>query len=1183
MLPEPPSSRLATRLAALIATGQFDIIHSLEFQHAGYLTLDALAQLPATRPIWIATNYGSDISLFGKQPQHQARIRQILAQCDYYSAECHRDVGLAQQLGLNKPVFAICPNNGGIDLDLADRLRTPGPSSARRIVAVKGYQHFAGRALTALRAIDLAREHLAGYQVRIFSPFPEVRQEADRLRTERGIHVSCLPEQVPHQDILRLHGSARVSIAISIGDGVSTALLEAMAMGAFPIQTCTACADEWIEDGTSGFIVQPDDVEQIRRCLITALTDDGLVDRAATLNLARIAAAASHDVVAAEVRAAYARIPLPDRGAAPRSHQHRRPCVLTVITPTYNRAGYLKETIDSVLSQGFPDLQYILMDDGSTDATKALVDTYAERIEYHWHENVGEQRTVNRALRLVQGEYFMIVNSDDPLLPGCLARMVGALRDHPTALAAYPDWQITDAESRPITTIQVDDFDTPRMLTSLNVSLGPGACFRRSVLEVVGLRDPLLRYSADLDYWHRVALAGPIVHVPETLATHRAHPGSGIVVGRGDLMARETLHLYETYSRHPRVPRHARSTADACGHYAAAFVCTDLRSATRELVQAFLISPTTFLDCLGRHGSDATIGFLKGLGGEAQATTAAALAGLATTSSRIAAYRVVARAALRDPVGWLQAITACGLPQLAGEIRRLPQSATTAAAPASDKSMLHRREVAARLAGSPRSPRVTIAMPVYNGGRYFRLALESALAQRYDNVEIIVVNDGSTDGGETERIARDYDDRIRYIAQENRGVGGALNTAVANMTGEYFAWLSHDDLHLQHKTRAQIDYLARLGRRDAILFSDFDLIDPDGSTIAVVKLPRDQILRAPMLPLFRGMINGCTLLIPKHILLEFGPFDESLRHTQDYDLWNRILRKHEFFHQPEVLVQYRVHPGQDSKKPEAAAEGDALWIRMLDDRSEAERVAMGGSSLRFLKELAAFLDNTPYKRAARHAHACISSAVVDTLVSTVIPFHNECELTARAVRSSLDQTHHRVEVVLVNDGCTESLEPIDELLRLDDRVRLLHQRNGGLDAARYRGMTTARGSYIAFLGTEDLFLPVKIQRQMELMQERGTLASYSSYYVRSATGGPGLDIRHPVIRDSNASSGNIGECPIALSTVMIHRTLVSRGFRLHGGSTSATDTSWNGLALHHDLCHIPEPLTVTGWSASDVT
>ena len=221
-----PQHNLAVRLAAVITAGRFDIVHSLEFQHAGYLMLDALAHLPARRPTWIATNYGSDISLFAKKPEHEGQIRELLAQCDYYSAECHRDVDLAQELGLRKPVFAICPNSGGIELDLADRLRAPGPSSARRIIAVKGYQHFAGRALTALRAIDIAREHVIGYQIRVFAPFPEVRREVDRLRSRHGIDIICLPDQVPQEEILQLHGSARISLAISIADGISTSLLK---------------------------------------------------------------------------------------------------------------------------------------------------------------------------------------------------------------------------------------------------------------------------------------------------------------------------------------------------------------------------------------------------------------------------------------------------------------------------------------------------------------------------------------------------------------------------------------------------------------------------------------------------------------------------------------------------------------------------------------------------------------------------------------------------------------------------------------------------------------------------------------------------------------------------------------------------------------------------------------------
>jgi GT2 family glycosyltransferase/glycosyltransferase involved in cell wall biosynthesis len=673
-LPEMPQSAPEARLAALMGEGQFDIVHSLEFQHAGYLTLKALAGLPDRRLVWIATNYGSDISLLGAVPEHATRIREIVSECDYYSAECHRDVGLAREFGLRKPVFTVCPNSGGIDIALATRLRTVGPTSARRVIALKGYQHFAGRALTALQVIDRAREHLRDYRVCIFSPFPEVRDEAERLRSQRGINVECLPEQVAHEDILRLHGSARVSIAISVGDGISTALLEAMAMGSFPIQTCTACAHEWIVDGKSGFIVRPDDLDQIEDRLLKALNDDELVDNAANLNFDRISASARREVVAAQVKAAYAQIPLPNPERPLRTDGCPGRIVLTVITPTYNRADYLKETIDSVLSQGFADLQYVVMDDGSTDETKALIQTYGDRIEYHWHENVGEQRTVNRALGLIRGEFFIIVNSDDPILPDCLTRMVGALRGNAAAIAAYPNWQVIDPKSNPVTVVEVEDFNFARMLASTSVSIGPGACFRRSVLDLVGYRNPLLRYSADLDYWFRIALAGEIIHVGETLATHRTHPGSAIVAERGDLMLREVAYLFEAYSRHPRAPRRIAVAADARGHFSAAFGCTDLRDATRELLRSLLANPITFFACLEQLGLDEPIKLLEQLGGEAKANVTLIFGTLAAAPCRISAYRIVARVALRDPVACLQAAREVGLPHLVIVVRQLPRA-----------------------------------------------------------------------------------------------------------------------------------------------------------------------------------------------------------------------------------------------------------------------------------------------------------------------------------------------------------------------------------------------------------------------------------------------------------------------------------------------------------------------------
>ena len=174
------------------------------------------------------------------------------------------------------------------------------------------------------------------------------------------------------------------------------------------------------------------------------------------------------------------------------------------------------------------------------------------------------------------------------------------------------------------------------------------------------------------------------------------------------------------------------------------------------------------------------------------------------------------------------------------------------------------------------------------------------------------------------------------------------------------AWLSHDDLHLPHKTVAQMTFLTRLGRPLACLFSDFDLIGPQGESITSVRLPAKRIRQNPRLPLYNGMINGCTLLIPTEILREFGPFDETLRCTQDYDLWNRILARHEFFHQPEVLIRYRIHSGQGTNTPIATSEGNVLWKAMLASRNEVERAQMFGSTRRYFASLATFLDATPY-------------------------------------------------------------------------------------------------------------------------------------------------------------------------------------------------------------------------------
>ena len=103
-------------------------------------------------------------------------------------------------------------------------------------------------------------------------------------------------------------------------------------------------------------------------------------------------------------------------------------------------------------------------------------------------------------------------------------------------------------------------------------------------------------------------------------------------------------------------------------------------------------------------------------------------------------------------------------------------------------------------------PLVSIIIPVYNGGNFLRDAIESALNQTYPNIEVIVVNDGSDDCGETEKIASDFVGKIVYLSKENGGVSSALNFGIQQMKGDFFSWLSHDDLYVETKIEEQLFY-----------------------------------------------------------------------------------------------------------------------------------------------------------------------------------------------------------------------------------------------------------------------------------------------------------------------------------------------------------------------------------------
>lgn len=266
------------------------------------------------------------------------------------------------------------------------------------------------------------------------------------------------------------------------------------------------------------------------------------------------------------------------------------------------------------------------------------------------------------------------------------------------------------------------------------------------------------------------------------------------------------------------------------------------------------------------------------------------------------------------------------------------------------------------------NPLISIIIPVFNGANYLKEAIDSALSQTYDNIEILIINDGSTDNGRTEKIVLSYCDRIKYYSKENSGVATALNLGIEKMSGQYFSWLSHDDKYYPKKIEQQVQYLQSHDDKNIILYSDYEVIDACSKLIGKRNLDHDLLIQKPLYGLLRSAIHGCSLLIPKVAFEKCGLFDINLKYTQDYALWFTMYRNFPFIHMPETLIQSRTHTEQDSlKNPEANSEGDSLWIFFLNNLTDEEILSCENRKEVFFIKTLFFLKSTPYFNASKYA------------------------------------------------------------------------------------------------------------------------------------------------------------------------------------------------------------------------
>jgi glycosyltransferase involved in cell wall biosynthesis len=215
--------------------------------------------------------------------------------------------------------------------------------------------------------------------------------------------------------------------------------------------------------------------------------------------------------------------------------------LVSVVTPCLNAERYLEQTIQSVLAQDYPRIEYIVMDGGSTDGTLDLLRRYENRLRWVSQKDRGTPDAINRGFDLSRGEIFAYLNADDVYLPGAVSTAVRAFRGDPEPAVVYGGaWWIDETGNR-IAPYPVRDFD-PALLARECFICQPAAFIRRDAFESVGRMDPELNLTFDYELWMRLARTYEMRRIDGTLALSRMHR-SNISLGRRGPVFRETFRI----------------------------------------------------------------------------------------------------------------------------------------------------------------------------------------------------------------------------------------------------------------------------------------------------------------------------------------------------------------------------------------------------------------------------------------------------------------------------------------------------------------------------------------------------------------------------------------------------------------------------------------------------------------
>jgi predicted O-linked N-acetylglucosamine transferase (SPINDLY family)/GT2 family glycosyltransferase len=425
------------------------------------------------------------------------------------------------------------------------------------------------------------------------------------------------------------------------------------------------------------------------------------------------------------------------------------------------------------------------------------------------------------------------------------------------------------------------------------------------------------------------------------------------------------------------------------------------------------------------------------------------------------------------------------------------------------------------------NPCISVVMTTYNHEKYIEESINSVLNQTFEDFELIVVNDGSTD--RTGEIIETFkDDRIKYISQENKGVSIAINNGVISARGQYIAFMSGDDVCYSQRLERQYNYLSKANKK-TLFFSWVDFINEDSQIFSgepyIQKdwFNRQNQGRSKILRHFfekGNYVNAPTAFIERSAILDTNLFHLTSIQAQDFYKWIELIgNEYEIFIIPEKLLKYRVNgktlsQSNNSKEreffeyeitikdffnyiPQALFKESFLDLIINPNFStqieyELEKAFLyikynnslfrkigitklfdllqSSEILAICQEKYNFSLPTLYKLMANISSSFNPFMEGNFLVSIVIPCYNHATFLTEAVESVISQTYTNWECIIVNDGSSDNTTEVAQFLMSQHqnyRISLVEKQNGGLSSARNAGIEASSGKYILCLDADD--------------------------------------------------------------------------------------------------------------------